>query len=420
MKAWLITTKMGYGHQRAAYPLKPIAYQRIITANNDAIIDTKEQKIWRRLQTFYETISRISSIPIIGKSLFAIYDFFQSIRPLYPFRDQSLPTLHVSYMKHLIKKGLCKSLISYITQSNPNVPIITTFYLPALAADYAKYPHIYCVITDTDLHRVWVSDNPKQSNIVYFAPTERACKRLRSYGIKEENIVHTGFPLPKDLVGEHNQIIKRNLAHRLVNIDPQKVYEKTIKDQRGIFFKSNKNHPLTLTYVVGGARAQLHILYLITTSLQQKIKHEELKLQVLFGTHLKAAENFRLFCMQNHIDKQIHIQVAADVGTYFTEFSDALQTTDILISKPSEMSFYTALGIPLLILPPLGAHEEQNKEWLLHKGCGLIMDDPTTINEWLFDWLNQGIFAKAAMDGYLFAEHRGTYNIENYLKKHHK
>jgi hypothetical protein len=31
-QAWVITVDMGYGHQRAAYPLKDIAYERIITA----------------------------------------------------------------------------------------------------------------------------------------------------------------------------------------------------------------------------------------------------------------------------------------------------------------------------------------------------------------------------------------------------
>jgi UDP-N-acetylglucosamine:LPS N-acetylglucosamine transferase len=419
MKVWLISTKMGYGHQRAAYPLKKLAFQRIITANNDSIVDEKERKMWLRLQNAYETISRISSIPIIGRTLFNLYDFFQSIRPLYPFKDYSLPNVHVTYMKHLIKKGLCKSLISYIKQTNEEIPIITTFYLPALAADYAGYQKIYCIITDTDLHRVWVSDKPKQSNITYFASTANSCKRLRSYGVKEENIVLTGFPLPKELIGEHNQIIKHNLAHRLHNIDPSKVYEKAIKTQKGIYFTGKKNHPLTLTFIVGGAGAQLHILYAITVSLAKKIKHEELKFVVLFGTHLKKAQNYREFCSMHLIDKQIEIQVTTDMTSYYAQFLQAMETTDILMTKPSEMSFYAALGIPIIILPPLGAHEERNQTWLIRKGCGIRMDDPNTINEWLFDWLNQGILAKAAMDGYLFAEHRGTYNIEEYLKKHH-
>ena len=40
-KAWIISVDMGYGHDRAAFPLKDIAYRRIITANNDRIIPKK-------------------------------------------------------------------------------------------------------------------------------------------------------------------------------------------------------------------------------------------------------------------------------------------------------------------------------------------------------------------------------------------
>ena len=43
-KAWVISVDMGYGHQRAAYPLKDISYERIITANSDKIITPKEKK----------------------------------------------------------------------------------------------------------------------------------------------------------------------------------------------------------------------------------------------------------------------------------------------------------------------------------------------------------------------------------------
>ena len=35
LKAWVISVDMGYGHQRAAYPLRDIAFERIITANSD-------------------------------------------------------------------------------------------------------------------------------------------------------------------------------------------------------------------------------------------------------------------------------------------------------------------------------------------------------------------------------------------------
>ena len=45
-KAWVVTVDMGYGHQRAAYPLHSIAYGKIITANNYPGIPDKDKFIW--------------------------------------------------------------------------------------------------------------------------------------------------------------------------------------------------------------------------------------------------------------------------------------------------------------------------------------------------------------------------------------
>ncbi len=33
VQAWVVAVDMGYGHQRAAYPFRDIAYEGIITAN---------------------------------------------------------------------------------------------------------------------------------------------------------------------------------------------------------------------------------------------------------------------------------------------------------------------------------------------------------------------------------------------------
>ena len=76
-KAWIVSVDMGYGHQRAGYPLKDIANERIFTANSDKIILPKEKKRWERARMFYEGISKISSLPIIGEYLFKLYDFLQ-------------------------------------------------------------------------------------------------------------------------------------------------------------------------------------------------------------------------------------------------------------------------------------------------------------------------------------------------------
>ncbi|NTV23910.1 MAG: hypothetical protein HGA85_06090, partial [Nanoarchaeota archaeon] len=58
-KAWVVSVDMGYGHQRAAYPLKDIAYEKIITANSDKMISPEERGIWERTRSLYEFVSRL-------------------------------------------------------------------------------------------------------------------------------------------------------------------------------------------------------------------------------------------------------------------------------------------------------------------------------------------------------------------------
>ena len=75
---------------------------------------------------------------------------------------------------------------------------------------------------------------------------------------------------------------------------------------------------------------------------------------------------------------------------YFSGFSEILKTTDILWTKPSELSFYTGLGLPIVIAPPIGSQEDFNRLWLQYVGGGIPQNDPKYTNEWLFDWIRSG------------------------------
>jgi hypothetical protein len=90
-----------------------------------------------------------------------------------------------------------------------------------------------------------------------------------------------------------------------------------------------------------------------------------------------------------------------------------LHTTDILWSKPSEISFYTGLGLPIIIAPPIGAHEHYNRKWLVEMGSGFPQENPEYTDEWLTDWLESGRLAEGAFEGFMEAPNLGTYNIED-------
>ena len=113
----------------------------------------------------------------------------------------------------------------------------------------------------------------------------------------------------------------------------------------------------------------------------------------------------------------IEILFAERIEDYFQEFNQALRKTDILWTKPSELSFHAALGIPIIIAPPIGSQEEFNMRWLLKSGFGLLQENPNYTKEWLFDWLEKGYLAEAAMEGFIEGEKLGTFKIEKIISK---
>ena len=100
-----------------------------------------------------------------------------------------------------------------------------------------------------------------------------------------------------------------------------------------------------------------------------------------------------------------------------TLFNLSLRKTDILWTKPSELSFYCGLGLPILMSETVGSQENFNREWLIASGAGVDSLDPEFVGQWLEDMLDSGRLARAAMDGYLNTENQGVYNIEKIFSK---
>lgn len=424
-KAWVIAVDMGYGHERAAYALRDLAYGgNILIANKYPGIPKSERDNWKKLRELYETVSRFKSAPVVGDMIFEVMDKLQEIKPFYPRRDLSSPTIQVKQTYHLIRNGLGKHLIEYCSR-NP-LPLIATYFQAAFAAEEYDYPgDIYCIICDADCSRAWVPINPSISRIKYFASNGRVVERLKLYGVRPENIFLTGFPLPKELIGgPKGQVIKRDLSRRLQNLDPKGIFRKKYDRQLISYLgknwqKLNHKHPLTLTFTVGGAGAQKNIGRQIITSLQEKIRQGKIRLNLVTGTHNDAVpyylETIRELKLNRFLGKYLNICNAANRAEYFKKFSDLLHTTDILWTKPSELSFYTGLGLPIIMAPPIGSQEEFNRIWLKTVNGGVTQNDPRYTNEWLFDWVDSGGLARLAWNGFIEAPTHGAYRIESII-----
>ena len=428
-KAWVVSVNMGYGHERAAFGLEDLAFEGIITANQYPGIPDRDRRLWQSTRRLYEIVSRMQPIPLLGPAVFGIMDYFQRIPPFYPRRDLSKPSIQLIEMYRMIERqGLGKHLIDKLA-ARDHRPLITTFFLTAFAAEVHGYPgDIYCVCCDADISRAWAPRDPKRSRIRYFAPNGRVVERLKLYGVRDEQIFLTGFPLPKQNVGgPEGSVIKKDLAKRIAHLDPNRIfikkYHETLMEEFGDEWKTI-NHPaekspVTVTFTVGGAGAQQNIGMDILWSLRKQLLRKQLHLNLEVGTRKSVGQQYhkeiRQAGLESVLGKTVFIHHYDDRPSYFRGFAHTLRTTDVLWTKPSELSFYTGLGLPIVIAPPIGSQEEFNKTWLTTVGGGIPQYDPRDADEWLFDWIDSGGLARFAWNGYIEAPTHGTYRIESIM-----
>lgn len=424
-KAHIVAVNMGYGHQRTAYPLRIFAFGgKVINANDYSGIPEKDKKIWESSRTFYEFISRFKKVPLIGALAFALFNKFQAIPSFYPHRDLSKPNLTLRKMYSLIHKGWGKDLISNLKE-NP-LPFVTSFFVPAFMAEEHNYPgEIYCIVSDADCARAWAPLNPQKSKIKYFAPNLWVQNRLKLYGVKPENIFLTGFPLPLENIGtEKQEILRKDLASRLLNLDPQKKFFERYQvflNGSASLLRKRKDHPLTIMFVIGGAGAQKEMVIEYIKNLIVKIKNEELRIILSAGIRKGVndyfIEHLKELKLEKYIGKNIEIVFDEDIMDYFINFSKKLRKTDILWTKPSELSFYSGLGVPILVAPTIGSQEDYNKRWLAGIGSGVSQIDPQYANQWIDDYLISGRFAEAALAGFIEVEKLAVYKIAKIIFK---
>lgn len=420
-KFYLVSVDMGYGHQRAAYPFLNASEGGAINSNDYPGASEKERKIWEKDKISYEMISKFKSFPLLGGIVFSIMDYFQRIEPFYPRRDLSKNSFQQKYFLKKIKKGLGKNLINNLNKKP--YPLLTTFFVAAYFAEYYNYKEkIYCVVCDADISRAWAPINPKTSKIIYLAPNKRVKERLLLYGVNKSNIYVTGFPLPKENIGEEKIILKDDLRKRLAVLDPfgfyrtkyKKIIEAYLCPEHEI---GKPTRPLTLTFAVGGAGAQKEIGVTLLERLKDKINEGKINFNLVAGSRKDVYDFYKkaLNSLSLSNEKAVKIIYNPDKVEYFKEFNAVLRTSDILWTKPSELSFYSGLGLPIIMAEPIGSQENYNRRWLLGVGAGVDSKNPDHAEEWLFDFLNSGWLAEAAMNGFLNAPKMGTYNIENII-----
>jgi hypothetical protein len=414
-KPTVVAIDMGYGHLRPARSIATMLGQPVLHADEPPLADEEERKRWSTTRRFYETMSRISSDPWVGGPIRAVLNAATSIPHLHPFRDLSRRTIGVRLIEQSAKSGLGRSMVAHLQKNNS--ALVTTFYSPAVLADFHGYDRIHCVVTDSDVNRVWAPIEPRQSKINYLAPSGRVVRRLRAYGVSKDQVELTGFPLPHSLVGGSDlSALKKNLLPRLVRLDQNGVFRQQFAAElESLGPLPDATGAPHLAFAVGGAGAQAEMSARFLPSLRELLVSQRLRLTLVAGTKRDVRDLFEQELertgIANELGRSVRILYEPNLDEYFDRFDALLANVDILWTKPSELTFYAALGLALVFSPPIGVQEDYNRRWALENGAGLRQRDPRVASEWLGEWLSDGTLAAAAWAAHKRLPCRGLYRI---------
>ena len=371
---------MGYGHLRAAWALAERLQIPVTRVDQPPIARPGETRLWGGVRQAYEQLSRLSQNPVIGWAFLRLLDRITRIEPIGPAGSAIQPDSAARRVDGLIDRGMGGGLAKNLEKSDTG--LLTTFYAPALAVDRLADVPVHCVVTDTDIHRVWAPVDGAQSRIRYLVPTRAAFDRLLAYGVRRDAITRTGFPLPPSLEDRCEALLDRRLQ-RL---------------QRG-----PNSGPPRVTYAVGGAGAQAGRARRILRALADPLRARMMTLTLVAGTRTAVAGRFRRWCrheLGGHWQPFVEIVDGDDFETYYRTFNRALERTDALWTKPSELVFYAALGLPLILDDPVGSHEHANAGWILEAGAGVVRPKPEAIRADIERWIGDGTLAKCANVGF--------------------
>jgi UDP-N-acetylglucosamine:LPS N-acetylglucosamine transferase len=380
---------MGYGHLRAAWPLAERLGVTVSRADRRPLASAGDRLVWGAAKACYEWLSRLSQKRHYGRSFHRLLDSITAIRTSEPSSDASPPDRASRFLELCIGRGFGAKLCRRLEATG--APLVSTFYALALAADRRGSSPVFCVVTDSDIHRVWAPVNGGRSRIHYLVPTPGTATRLLSYGVREDRISFTGFPLPVALEAGAEDALARRLGR----------------------LEGRSDAPPLITLAIGGAGAQAGRALELLRSLAVPLKAGTVRLALVAGLRRRLARTFRHWVASELGSARSTVEVieAEDFEALYQRFNALLERTDVLWTKPSELSFYAALGLPMILDDPVGDHERANARWLLDAGAARMRPSSADAATLIPSWLNDGTLARCARNGYDSLPRGGTMAI---------
>ena len=371
--------------------MDPLRRRQKLEADRPPLAGPDEQRSWARARFHYETLTRLSQLPLIGRPLSPLLGLLTSIPPLYPARDLSNPTWPVRLVERMAARGLGRGLVEHLRTTG--TPLLTTFFVPALIADRAGDLDVRCVVTDSDINRVWAPMHPRTTRIRYFAPSTRVVRRLVAYGVPKERITLTGFPLPHELLGGPSlPIAKANLLRRLARLDGDGTFRRHSGDEveRTIGPIPAADGPPRVAFAVGGAGAQAELADRFLPSLAPVLRAGQLHLTLIAGTRRSVADRFQraidVAGLAPLMGSAVEILHAPDVPSYLAVQRHARRHRRAVDQAERARVLRRARPRAGALARRRQARAAQRAPAMEH-GAALRQHQPEGVAHWLADWL---------------------------------
>jgi len=414
-RAIVAAIDMGYGHLRPAAALADYLGTEVLQMDRPPLGGEKDQRFWNRNRELYEPLTRFSQLPGVGAPMRALLNTITAIPQPWPAQDLSGATQGTRWMQRAARDGVGQVLAEHLRATQ--APLMATFYAAAILAELHGAGRLHCLLTDSDINRVWAPPDPGRSAIRYFAPSERARRRLLTYGVPEGRIRLTGYPLPHELVGgPARTALKQNLAARLSRLRVSGRLREMAEAELGPLPEAQL--PPLIVFAVGGAGAQVPLAKQLVSGVRRQIESGVLRLALVAGRRPEVAAALREALEEQGLEGQVEVLEDPDVFGYIRRFNALLAGADALWSKPSEMTFFAGLGLPFISAPPVGVHEGWNLRWASDRGAALPQHPPAVAGEWLQEWIEDGVLAGAAWAGFTRLPQLGLYQIAEELGQH--
>lgn len=360
---------MGYGHLRASHAVAGALGAEVWAVDRAPHVGRLEGLTWSRVRGVYDILSRLATNRGLAPPFRRALDRLTAVE-----RDSGGGAVGV--LDELVRMGLGRTLAESLDRDGRT--LVCAFYATAIAVErYGRAP-VCCIVTDTDIHRVWAPREPAATRIRYLVPGDTAARRLRGFGVPAERITITGFPLPQELVGSRRrELLEANLARRLERLT------------------GRSGDPPTLVFAVGGAGAQSRRALELLRALRPLLIAGRLRLVLVAGTRERLARRFERW-VRTVRAPETEVLFEPTFAAYYRRFNRRLANADLLWTKPGELVFYAALGLPVILDDPVGSHELSNRHWLEDAGAGLRRPRIPDAAEWLDARLGDGALAEAA------------------------